>query len=197
MPEYYFDTEVACEGEEYELFIRGESELHPEKYKLITIQFQRLDDAGNPAGELQVLKEWEIGEEEMIRGFSKLLNPKRVWQFIPVGQNLTFDLGMLKERAARYGIMYDGWFLFSQLPRIDMKDICLGMNGFKFAGSGLDKFCNKPGDGEKVPEWYLNKEYERISEYVRREAEEFISFYSRIKKALPKFRLDNGFYNGV
>lgn len=195
MSEYYFDTEVACEGDEYDFFIRGESELHPEKYKLITIQFQKLDEAGNAAGPLQVLKEWEIGEGEMIRGFSKLLNPRKAWQFIPVGQNLMFDLCMLKARASRYGIIYDEWFLFTQLPRIDLKDICLGMNGFKFAGSGLDKFCKKPNNGDKVPAWYLNKEYEKISEYVEKEAEEFISLYHKLKHTLPKFRMENNLYS--
>jgi len=195
MAEYYFDTEVGCDEEERELFIRGESEIRPERYKIITIQFQRLDESGRPAEPLRILKEWEMGEEGVIRELSKLINPKKAWQFIPVGQNLMFDLGMLKARAAKHGIVYDEWFLFNQLPRIDLKHICLGMNGFKFAGSGLDKFCNKPRDGEKVPVWYLNKEYEKILEYVSKEAEEFVSLYGRLKHALPKFRMENGFYS--
>jgi hypothetical protein len=195
MAEYYFDTEVGYEEDGYELFIRGESELHPECCRIITIQFQKLDELGNPAEPLQVLKEWEMGEEGIIREFSKFLNPKKAWQFIPVGYNLMFDLGMLKGRAAKYGMKYDDWFISNTLPTIDLRHICLGMNGFKFAGSGLDRFCNKPRSGELVPVWYLNKEYEKILEYVKKESEEFISLYRKLKHALPKFRMENGFYS--
>jgi hypothetical protein len=195
MAEYYFDIEIGYEGECYELFIRGDGMLHPETCKIITIQFQRLNDEGEPASPLQVLKEWEMGEEGVIREFSKLLNPRKVWGFIPVGYNLMFDLGMLRGRAAKYGIEYDEWFISNNLPKIDLKDICLGMNGFKFSGSGLDKFCNKPPNGELVPVWYLNEQYEKILDYVEREAEEFISLYSKLKKALPKLRMENGLYS--
>jgi len=90
-------------------------------------------------------------------------------------------------------VEYDEWFLSNTLPRIDLKYICLGMNGFRFPGSGLHEFCNKPDEGEFVPVWYLNKEYEKILEYVRKEGEEFISLYRKLKHSLPKFRVENGF----
>lgn len=188
MAEYYFDTEVAYEEDEHELYIRGEGALHPSTCKLVTIQFQKLSSGGEPEGELQILKEWEMGEEGMIREFAKLLNPRRVWEFVPVGYNLMFDLGMLRGRAARYGVEYDEWFLSNNLPKIDLKYICIGLNGFKFSGSGLDRFCNKPPNGELVPVWYLNGEYDKIVSYVEREAEEFISLYRKLKRYLPKLR---------
>ncbi|MEM3556145.1 MAG: hypothetical protein QXF56_05485 [Candidatus Micrarchaeia archaeon] len=201
MAEYYFDIEIGYEGDSYENFIRGEGLLHPNICKIITIQFQRLDRNGEPEEPLRVLKEWEMGEEGIIREFTKFLNPekiyntRKVWEFIPVGYNLMFDLGMLRGRARRYGIEYDEWCIMNNLPRIDLKDICLGMNGFKFSGSGLDKFCGKPPNGELVPVWYLNKQYGRIIEYVEREAEEFISLYYKLREALPKLRGENGFYS--
>lgn len=195
--EMYFDIEVAYEDEKsvekLRQGLRGPSPL-PSACKIITIQYQFLDKDGKAKAPLQIFKEWESSEEEIIKKFYPLLNPQTKWEFIPVGQNISFDLGMLRSRAARYGVQYDEWFIHNDLPKIDIKSILLGMNGFVFKDSGLDKFTEKESSGVKVPVWYADREYEKILEYIRKETEEFIRFYSQLKILLPQLRKENKFF---
>jgi hypothetical protein len=186
---YYFDIELSYDDE-----TRVYTTLSPEYYKIITIQYQPLDEGGCPLSDLRILKEWESSEEEMVREFAKVISPKKTWSFVPIGYNVIFDLGFFRARAKKYGMEYSEWLIYHRLPLIDLKHICVGMNGFRFADSGLDRFCGKPMDGSMVPEWYLNREYEKILEYIRRENKAFISFYRRLIDTLPKFRAENGFY---
>jgi hypothetical protein len=187
---YYFDIEVSY-GDEG----GAHGALNPEYYKIITIQYQPIDEEGYPLSNLTILKEWESSEEEIVREFAKVISPKKTWNFVPVGYNVIFDLGFFRARAKKYGMEYDEWLIYHRLPIIDLKHICIGMNGFKFVDSGLDRFCGKPMDGSMVPEWYLNREYEKILEYIRRENKAFISFYKKLRDTLPKFRFKNRFYN--
>ncbi|MDO8339821.1 MAG: hypothetical protein Q7T16_04145 [Candidatus Burarchaeum sp.] len=215
--EYYFDTEVALDEETLAAEAAGAKvKLTPENCKIITMQFQLLDRAGRPASPLIVMKEWDTpgGEEGMIRqflreNFSAGTNP---WEFIPVGYNVLFDLGLLRERAREYGIEMGVWELYHQRPFIDIKHILLGMNGFAFKESGLDKFCGKR-NGKQVPVWYqMAKAAERegkemtgasaadayrwIEEYVEEEAAEFVELYARLKSELPRLRTAMGLFNG-
>jgi len=187
---YYFDTEVGYEND-----IKFSRSLDPRHYKIITIQYQPLDDSGCPLSNLRILKEWESSEEKIIKEFANFITPKKTWDFIPVGYNVIFDLGFFKARAEKYGMDYDEWMIYHRVPIIDLKHICIGMNGFNFLDSGLDKFCNKPRDGFLVPEWYLNKEYAKIIDYIRGENEAFICFYQKLREKLPRFRVENKFYN--
>lgn len=197
MTEMYFDIEVAyTEPEIIEKLKSGKKvpNPNPRNSKIITIQYQLLRDDGSPKTDLQIFKEWESSEEEIIRRVSVLFHPSRLWEFIPVGHNIYFDLGMFKERASLYGIKFSNWFIYNDLPSIDIKHICIGMNAFKLKDSGLDKFTGKETSGITVPLWYHNGEYEKILDYIRKEAKEFIEFYSKLKRTLPEFRKQHGFF---
>ncbi|RLG20144.1 hypothetical protein DRN67_00740 [Candidatus Micrarchaeota archaeon] len=201
--EFYFDTEVALEPEMLELSREGgKVDLTPESCRIITMQFQLLDRSGLPASPLMVMREWENegGEEGMIRKFVEQNLSADPWEFIPVGHNVLFDLGLLKARAEKYGIELNGWELYHQRPYIDIRQILLGMNGFAFRKSGLDQFCAKR-NGKEVPFWYeqAQKGDERgfalIDEYIEQEAEEFVRLYSRLKSELPKLRVQMQLFN--
>jgi hypothetical protein len=190
MTEYYYDIEIGYDSLDIIKKLKAGKKVpfDPHSCKIITIQYQRLDNKGKPAAPLKILKEWETSEEDIVRRLSMLLNPRNVWNFIPVGHNIYFDLGMFMKRARHYRIKYDSWFIYHDLPAIDTKYICIGMNDFQFKDSGLDKFTRKRTDGSLVPVWYHEKEYDKITDYIEKEAEEFIEFYQKLKKALPEFR---------
>ncbi|MEM5812727.1 MAG: hypothetical protein QXN71_01850 [Candidatus Aenigmatarchaeota archaeon] len=194
--EMYFDIEIAYTDPKYvELLKLGRKvpDPNPTNSKIITVQYQLLREDGTPKGSLQIFREWESSEEQIVRKIATMINPSRKWEFIPVGHNIYFDLGMLRERASLYGINYPVWFIYNDLPAIDIKHICVGMNAFRLKDSGLDKFSGKESSGLNVPIWYHNKEYEKIEEYIRNEAREFIEFYKKLKETLPQFRKQYGF----
>ena len=61
--------------------------------KITTIQYVELDrDTGNQLGELTILKEWELGEEEMLSQLTEktTITNKYEWGFVSVGFNLKF-----------------------------------------------------------------------------------------------------------
>lgn len=196
MKEMYFDIEVAYLKEEDSEKImagkRGPPPL-PKHCKIITMQYRFLTPEGKPDGELHVFKEWESSEEQLLKKAYALINPHTQWEVIPVGQNIMFDLGFLKGRGEQYGIRYPEWWLYHDLPVIDIKAILLGMNGFRFKDSGLDKFTGKESSGLNVPVWYAQKEWEKILAYIQKETAEFISFYQKLKRLLPEFRKLHGF----
>jgi len=192
----YFDIEIAYSDPKYvELMKLGRKtpDPHPSNCKIITIQYQLLKDDGSPKGPLRIFREWDSSEEQIIRKIATMIHPQRKWEFIPVGHNIYFDLGMLRERASLYGINYPAWFIYNDLPAIDIKHICVGMNAFKLKDSGLDKFSGKETSGLNVPIWYQDKEYAKIIDYIEKEAKEFIEFYAKLKRTLPEFRKQHGF----
>ncbi len=195
MKEMYFDTEVAfTDPKVVEALKAGKrAPFNADSVKIITVQYQLLKRDGTPEGPLQVFKEWESSEEAVIRKIWALLNPRTLWDFAPVGYNIHFDLGILKRRAAAYGINYPEWYIYHDLPTIDIKGICLAMNAFLFKDSGLDKFTGKESSGLMVPVWYAEGQYEKIMEYIRKETEEFVKFYARLKEVMPKIREQYGF----
>jgi len=197
MTDMYFDVEIAyLDPKHIELMKLGRKapDPRPENCKIITAQYQLIKDDGTPKGGLQVFKEWESSEEQIIRKIATMINPARKWEFIPVGHNIYFDLSMLKDRAALYGLNYSNWFIYNDIPSIDIKHICVGMNAFKLKDSGLDKFCGKETSGRDVPIWYQDKEYGKIIDYVQKEAKEFVEFYAKLRRTLPEFRKKEGFF---
>lgn len=69
MSNYYFDIET-----------RG---TDPFQAKIITIQFQELDHSNSPVGQLSILKEWEIGEEIILRDFYSRWDQSNRWLLVP------------------------------------------------------------------------------------------------------------------
>jgi len=94
------------------------------EHKIITIQYAELErGTGRQLGELTVLKEWELGEKEMLRQFieDSPITSKNVFDFAPVGYNLGFEHKFLLEKSAKY----DDLFPISILSRpcIDLRSI--------------------------------------------------------------------------
>ena len=192
----YFDLEIGYKNPEDAEKLRSgiKIPIDPSRCKIITIQYQILGEDGNPKRPLQIFREWESSEEKIIRKAFSLINPSSIWEFIPIGHNLYFDLMMFKERAKLYDINLTEKFIYHDLPTIDIKAILVGMNNFRLKGSRLDLFTGKESTGINVPIWYYNKEYDKIINYIRQEAEEFVKFYAKLKKALPELREKHGFY---
>jgi len=206
MTAYYFDAELGYDDERTiakikEYLSRGEGRrppIEPDKAKIITIQYQKIT-WGKPVGDLIILKEWESSEEEIIRQFIQNIDPKNMWDFIPVGYFVYFDLYLMKTRAEQLKIESDwrsnDWFVFHDLPVINIRDICRGTNDFRLTGSGLSSFTQfKTQDGINVPLWYWEQNYDKIIDYIETETKAFFDVYSKLKAELPKFREERNFF---
>lgn len=172
MSQYYLDIETTG--------------FNPKEDKIITIQFQELDSYGKPYGKINIYKEWEMGEEALITHFHNLFMSDNVWSFIPICTNHIFDLTFLFEKFRQYKLKCPNLsdFLYKK-PLIDIKYMLIMANNLSFRGSGLDQMTNKTMDGSNVPEWYNNKEYGKIEEYIQMEANAFIEFFQKCLKNLP------------
>jgi len=159
--------------------------LNPETDKIITLQYQQLDSGGNPKGDLTILKEWELGEEEIIKRFLTIF---KKWEFIPVGMNLAFDFRFLLSKIEKYTGRKIDFGELSNTPHLDIKPILVLMNNGNFKGAKLSNFTDKGQNGIAIPSYYSNKEYDKITEYIEKEADEFMKFYKHIKTELPLLR---------
>jgi len=174
MPTFYFDIETTG--------------LMPDRDKIVTIQYQELDRAtAKPIGELHILKEWESSEKEILEDFigSTRVTDPYPFAFVPLGYNLYFEHKFLRERLATYGLPL---VHILDKPHLDMHAIGILMNGGEFAGSGLDKITKKPFSGKGIPFWYKVKEYWRIVDYVKAEAEAFLEWAQWLYKEMPLLR---------
>lgn len=180
MSQYYFDIETTG--------------LDPEKDKIISIQIQELDrNTGEKIGDLIILKEWESSEREILEDFivgSGILNYP--FNFIPVGYNLGFEHNFLVARTRLHKLPEID---ILNNPFVDLRSIGVLMNKGEFKGSGLDKITGKKSDGSVLPDWYKNKEYDKILDYVKLEADEFIKLnvwlYKKMPEILSEYKKDN------
>lgn len=180
MPEYYFDIETYS----------PEKYPNPEKDKIISIQFQRIDlRTRKPNGDLIILKEWESSEESIVKElfhqfFSDGMN---VWNFIPVGFNLNFEWEFLIAKFEKYlGKKLTSRNLHYERPHLDLKPIVVLLNGGGFKGAKLDNFTNKPYDGKVIKEWYEKKEFDKIENYIKDETNAVLEFLQRIEINVKK-----------
>lgn len=197
---YYWDIENAYTDEEIiERLRKGERVSFREsrdKAEIISIQFQELNLDGSPKDELIILKSWDkdMSEETIIKSFAPKLDwIERPWEFVPIGHNLYFDLYLYTKRAKIYGLEFDEFTLYHEQAIIDLKPICIGLNGFRFRGCGLDNFTRKRSSGVMIPVLYHDGKYEEIETYIKEEAEAVIEFFQNLKEALPEVRTNYGF----
>jgi hypothetical protein len=177
MPEYYFDIETRATGERPD-YVNDE---------IIAITYQPLDNhTGRPRGPLTILKAWETSEEEILTRFLPLFNPDRAWQFVPIGNNLSFDYTCLIYRCRRYGTDIKAWKVFTERPSVDIKALLVLFNGGSFKGSGLDNFTRKAQNGGQILAWYEAGDYAAIETYIRDEAAAFIELYQYLLRAMPE-----------
>jgi len=157
--------------------------------KIITIQYVELErGTGRRLGELTILKEWELGEKEMLRRFieeSPITN-QYSFDFIPVGYNLGFEHKFLLEKSSKYDYLFPITIL--SRPFIDLRSIGVLMNKGEFKDSGLDKLTGKSHSGSPIIHWYDEKKYNEIENYIKNETEEFVKWYIWLHKELPELR---------
>jgi uncharacterized protein YprB with RNaseH-like and TPR domain len=170
--------------------------LKPKEDDIVTIQFQEMDYKGNQIGGLYILKSWESSEEDIVKRFHKILISNDRWKFICVGYNLIFDLSFIFEKFKKYNLPmnYEPFEWIFIHPQIDLKSICVIANGLQFQGSGLDNMTNKKKDGSIIPDYFKEKKYDLIEEYIKMEAESFFEAFKTIlehNKELKK-KLKNG-----
>jgi len=181
MPNFYLDIETTG--------------LDPQNSKIITIQFAKLHDTtSQQIGELRILKEWESSEKEILKQFAiqSDITHSYPFSFISVGFNLQFEHNFFIQRCKANGM--EPIDIFNK-PHIDIKPFAVIMNNGQFKGSGLDKITGKPHGGGIVPQWYSERKYNEIEDYIKKEAAEFINLCVWLYKELPallvKFKTDN------
>ena len=172
LPGYYFDIETTG--------------LDPRCSKLCTIQYQALSPKdGSPVGDLVILKEWKSSEKEMLLEFSSVFSP--IWDFVPIGENLLFDFNFLNHKMKQHTGKEYGLQFFANKPFIDIKHILVVKNRGSF--KGYNHCLGKTGGGSYVPTWYQNGDYDKIEDYIRKEAGCFVNAYMAIAKEIPKILL--------
>jgi hypothetical protein len=171
VPEYYFDIETTG--------------LDPNNDRIITFQYQELSQvSGIPLTKLVIAKEWEddCSEGAILEWIKELLIDSPFWRFVPVGNNLLFDLTFI---AARMHAYFHADFSLSLInrPFIDLKHVLVMINGGHFRN--YSRMIAKTDLGSNVPVWYQKKQYERIVNYIEMEAEAFVRTYGILKRNLP------------
>jgi len=156
--------------------------------KITTIQYVELErGTGRQLGEVTILKEWELGEKEMLSKFidDSPISSKYDFDFIPVGYNLGFEHRFLLEKSAKYDL-----FPISILSRpcMDLHGIGIMMNKGEFKGSGLDQLTGKTHSGHPVVHWYDVKKYDDIINYIKNETTEFVKWYMWLHREMPELR---------
>ncbi len=171
MQGHYFDIETYSPNEKPD----------PQTDKILTIQFQKIDlKTGEPLGKLQILKEWDEGEEEMLKFLYKWFFQRNPWQFVPVGFNLNFEWKFLSSKFQQYGIDNKEIRNFvEEYPQIDLKVLAV-LKQRTFIGASLSSISDKKDDGYVIKEYYEAKEYDKIIEYVEDESKSFIELYKKI-----------------
>lgn len=159
--------------------------LDPKDSKIITIQYQRLErGTGRPTGPLVILKEWESTESDILDRFINATEITDVYpfSFIPTGTNLKFEHKFLHHKSTTYG---KSPIDISNRPCIDVHDMLVLMNNGEFKNSGLDRMTGKQTSGKNIINWYAEKKYDRIIEYIEDETKEFSKFYVWLCKEMP------------
>ena len=173
MVQYYFDIETTG--------------IDPRKDKIITIQWQRLNESsGDPVGELQILKEWETSERDILATFLPQIQCENCWDFVPIGKNLLFDFNFLDKRAGKHGLNgFDLACCYSR-PHLDLKHVLVLINQGKFRG--YDKVLDVGGHpviNESIPQLYERGMHQDIIEYIRRETGIFLRGLKILKREMP------------
>ncbi len=173
MTEYYFDIET-----------EGEDPLHD---KILTVQFQQLE-SGEPVGDLNILTEWEWGEKEVIRSILEKGLLEIGWDFVPIGNRLSFDITFIVERGEYHNLLSwqpaDLKLYFFKKPMVDIWPVLVLMNRGRFEGSSLTNFTQKREWSNVVPPLYRKGDYQGILQYIQEERDAVIDLYREVKSVL-------------
>lgn len=184
MANYYFDIETAPLGAYKHVPDAG---FNPITAKIISIQYQKLwQETGEPIEELKILKEWDddSSEELIIKEFAKIFFSDYVWDFVPIGNNLAFDFRFLKAKFNQY--LGERTRRLGHRPFVDVKHTLIIINNGQFRG--YDALLGKSHEAKNIPDWYYSKQFDRIEDYIQREAKSFIDTYQILLKLLPTLK---------
>ena len=159
--------------------------LHSDKDKVITIQFAKIDFVtGKMVQPAMILTEWASSEKDILEKAYGFLMDGDQWDFVPCGYNiLHFDLPFLFSRFQTVlgkNVSYE----FLNRPTLDLKSTFILMNGGRFKGSNRFIKDGKGSTGKIVPEFYRRKEYDKILEYVAKEAITFGAAFCELRNRL-------------
>jgi DNA polymerase III epsilon subunit-like protein len=159
--------------------------LDPKHDKIITVQIQKLEGrTTEPIGEMEILKEWESSEKEILQKIMPLLTCENPFDFIIVGRNLPFDFMFVSERAKKYRLKAMDLSCLRDRAFIDLKHVLVLINEGTFRY--YDRLLKKGKHlNVNIPELYRQKKYKEITRYVKEESEIFIEAYRKLKKEMP------------
>jgi len=184
---FYFDIETVPLEQYRHVNTAG---FHSECSKVITMQFQELDcETGEPKSELTIYKDWQPGYSEiaLVRMFKH--NCFNTWDFIPVGNNIRFDIDYMVAKIKQYypELKEDTTTAtLNQKPSLDLKNVLMLINNDPCLR--YKSLLAKNGEASHMAEWYYNKQYDKIEEYIQDEAKNFVNMYKIAKKELPKIK---------
>ncbi len=183
MPNYYLDIETNTEGR---------NGVDPLKDKIVTIQYRPFyDDSGKPKEPLTILKSWDSSEKDILDKFLEITGwkekPRRIWNFIPTGVNLEYDLIVIKNRSKELlNVKIPYKFLFHEVPRMELKTILVMANRGNFKGSSFDRFSKKMTDGLSARNYIKGEDWDNLLKYINQEADAFFEIYQKLLKGIPK-----------
>lgn len=109
-----------------------------------------------------------------------------IWNFIPIGMNISFDLTFLYYRCTKYHLIKGLDFIYwtFEKPKIDIKYCLIIANNMQFKGASLSNFSTKQGKGSDVIEFYKNNDWLSIYKYQDGEYKAFMDVLKKIKMKL-------------
>jgi hypothetical protein len=163
--------------------------LEPSIDQIITIQYAELDEKSlDPIGELMILKVWDMSEKELLKTFlDGSLFFDENFTFIPIGNNIIFDILFLHTRSVYHGLTnVPLWKVLHEKPFIDLKPIAVMMNGMEFRGYDriIDKYGNIEHKGYEIPKLYSEKRYNEIIKYIKDEYDSTLKFMKDVLSKL-------------
>ncbi|MDD9953403.1 MAG: hypothetical protein OXR66_03640 [Candidatus Woesearchaeota archaeon] len=159
---YYLDLET-----------HGEGDPNPEQDKIISIFHCAMDPStGKQIGEPVLLKSWDSSEEDIVKKLYERLK-KHVFDFVPVGFSVLFDLWFLKSKFNKYceANLDDSFFV--NRPYLDLKHVAVLANQGRFKGVRLTN------EGNPIKDWYEFNDYSSIERHMQEKFEKFLEAYEK------------------
>jgi hypothetical protein len=181
MSDYYLDLETYA----YKDSPNWIPDFHNDQ--IISIAYQSVDSkTGQITKPLTILKAWESSEKDILNQFYDIFwNVENKWGFVPIGFNITrYDFLMLISRWNQLlGKHIKITQMFHDRAFVDLYSTGFLCNTGRFIG--LDQLVGKQDTGKRIRQWYETKNYSAIEDYIRDEAQSFLSFYAYLIQRLP------------